>query len=239
MNAKKLLLGTLAAVASIGISGNTLAYYGETVVYDYPAGFYIGLQAGYAQTNWRNLNSLGDPEGGFLPSPVNFSGAQGDYGGRVHIGYDFNEFFAIELGFAYLLGQTTSVENNGSFVTLPPIAPGEILYEEKMKTYATDLVAKLSLPLDNGFRLFTKFGAQYLVTTKPPTFLETQPWVFADVNRKNLSVIFGVGAAYQITPAFSADLSWTYYRGNEEIGSKYLPSIDFYALGISYKFICS
>jgi opacity protein-like surface antigen len=153
------------------------------------------------------------------------------------VGYDFNEFFALELGGSYFLGKSSIATAD---IGLPgPVPAGTVLYDESSKAWAVDFVGKLSLPLDNGFRLYTKFGAEFFVITKPPTFTNAAPYVFADVDRKTVSVLFGVGAAYELTPAWSLDLSWTYFRGNSELGGKFMPEVDFYSLGIYYKFICA
>lgn len=236
MNANKLLLGTLGLAASLGISGNTLAYVGEPAAYEFPAGFYLGLQGGYAQTWWQDLDGLSD----FNVVPFDFHGSRGDFAGRVLAGYDFNELLAIELGFAYFLGNNNSADSKSVIgpPPVPPIPAGTELYHHDMKAYAIDLVGKLSLPLDNGFRLYTKFGAQYFVATMPPTFTDVAPFVYGDVDRKSASILFGVGASYQFTPSWSVDLSWSFYRGDQEIGNKYLPDTDFYALGLYYKFVC-
>lgn len=90
MNAKKLLLGTLGLVASLGMSANSLAYYGETTAPDFPSGFYIGLQGGYAHTYWKDLDGISNLSPVMLP--INFDGGTGSYAGRIYVGYDFNEF---------------------------------------------------------------------------------------------------------------------------------------------------
>lgn len=109
-----------------------------------------------------------------------------------------------------------------------------------MKASAADLVAKLSLPLDNGFRLFTKVGIAYFKAGTAPLFVDdASPYFVDDPSRKNVNIVFGLGASYAITPAFSADIAWSFYRGDNQIGDKYIPETDFYTLGLSYKFICS
>lgn len=164
MNAKKLFLGALGAVASLAISSNALAYYGENAAAEYQPGFYVGLQAGYAQTWWEpNFDSIPEDFPGF---GFTYDGAHGDYAGRGLVGYDFNEFFALELGLAYFKGGKTYAD------TAPIVTP---LYQQEMRAYALDFVGKLSLPLDNGFRLFTKAGIQYFKTAHSPLFLDAVP----------------------------------------------------------------
>jgi predicted porin len=62
---------------------------------------------------------------------------------------------------------------------------------------------------------------------------------YLDDSVKKLEPVYGVGLAYtfQSLQNLSLDLSWTRYdSGNERLDNEYLPNLDFYALGISYKF---
>jgi opacity protein-like surface antigen len=236
MNAKKLFIGTLGVVASLGISCTTLAYYGASTN-EYQPGFYIGLQAGYAQTWWSDVDPITDD---FPSLNLHFEGTHGDWAGRAHVGYDFNEFFAVEMGLAYFKGGRNTLTYTGLPIVGPPAVPtGAVLYDQHPKAYAIDLVAKVSLPLDNGFRVFTKAGMQFFKTSHAPLFLDDPTIVQDEENRKVGQVLFGVGASYAITPSFSTDLTWTFYRGNSNLGDKYMPDTDLYTLGIAYKFLCS
>ncbi len=230
MVAKKWLLGTLGVVASLGISCSSLAYYG-VVANEFQPGFYIGLQAGFAQTWWSDLDPITDD---FPSLGLHWEGTHGDWAARGDVGYDFNEFFAVELGLAYFKG------GRNTLTTLGPIPPpGIILYDQHPKGFGFDLVAKLSLPLDNGFRLFMKAGGHYSKISHAPVFFDATPFVTDEESRKVGQVLFGVGASYAITSAFSADLTWTFYRGTSTLNDKYMPNTDFYSLGIAYKFACS
>ncbi len=226
MNANKLLVGTLGMVATLGISTSSLAYYG-VVANEFQPGFYIGLQAGFAQSWWSDLDSITD---NFPSLGLQWEGTHGDWAARGDVGYDFNEFFAIELGLGYFKG------GRNSLTTVPG---GVVLYEQHPKAFAVDLEAKLSLPLDNGFRLFMKAGGQFYKSSHAPLFFDGLPIVEDQENRKVGQVLFGVGASYAITTAFSADLAWTFYRGTGTFDDKYMPNTDFYSLGLTYKFACS
>ncbi|MBX9586368.1 MAG: outer membrane beta-barrel protein [Gammaproteobacteria bacterium] len=226
MNAKKLLLGTMGVVASLGISCSSLAYYG-VVANEFQPGFYIGLQAGFAQTWWSDLDSITD---NFPSLGLHWEGTHGDWAARGDVGYDFNEFFAVELGLAYFKAGRN---------TLTTVPGGLTLYDQHPKAFAVDLVAKLSLPLDNGFRLFTKAGAHFTKAAHAPIFLDDATIVADQENRKVAQVLFGVGASYAITNSFSADLTWTFYRGTSTFDDKYMPNTDLYTLGLAYKFACS
>jgi hypothetical protein len=62
---------------------------------------------------------------------------------------------------------------------------------------------------------------------------------YLDDSVKKLEPVYGVGLAYtfQSLQNLSLDLSWTRYdSGHEKLDNEYLPNLDFYALGIAYKF---
>lgn len=232
MNAKKLLVRTLGIVASLGISCSSLAYYG-VVANEFQPGFYIGLQAGFAQTWWSDLDDLTDD---FPSLGVHWEGTHGDWAARGDVGYDFNEFFAVELGLAYFKGGRNTMTTTVPFGPLPA---GTVVYDQHPKSFAVDLVGKISLPLDNGFRLFMKAGGHFYKTSHAPVFFDAVPYVNDEENRKVAQVLFGVGASYAITSAFSADLTWTFYRGTSTLNDKFIPNTDLYTLGLAYKFACS
>ena len=99
----------------------------------------------------------------------------GDLAARALFGYDFNEFFAIELGFTYFRGDE---------ITATDKITGAQFYSQNMKAYAIDLVGKIALPLDNGFRLYTKFGAQYFHSAQAPLFFDVAPFIVDDPDRR-------------------------------------------------------
>ncbi len=55
------------------------------------SGFVLGLQGGYGNTHWSNIN---------FDDVIDFS--DGGFAGRAYLGYDINKFFGFEGGFTYL-----------------------------------------------------------------------------------------------------------------------------------------
>lgn len=141
------------------------------------SGAYVGIQGGYADTDWK-------------------SGAAG----RLFLGYDINKYFGFEAG--YML-----------------IGPKDIT------TSAFDAVAKFKAPLFDKAGLYAKFGPGYLMTSGH--------------NASNkVDLVSGIGAYYNFADHWTADVSYTRYdSSNTKIDHKnWQPAVDFYAVGISYKF---
>jgi OmpA-OmpF porin, OOP family len=130
--------------------------------------------------------------------------------GRAFVGFDFHKNFAVEGGYTYF-GKKASIDGLDTF-----------------RTQAFDLVGKMKVPMDNGFGLYAKVGADYLMTKESGSG-ESE-------NQDHFGVVYGVGASYDITPNFVADLSWTRFGGNLELSEKFQPNADLYALGLAYKF---
>lgn len=175
------------------------------------AGFVLGAQAGYADTHWDNLNESLNAFGQTFTTELDSKG----FAGRLFAGYDFNHYFGAELGYIYL--PKVDVKINGDKV-------GDI------KNYAVDLLGKLNAPIANGFSVYAKAGVAYLKSSANDN---------ADDNLDSTSHVgpaFGVGLAYQITPQFSADLSWTRYSGEGKLQGDYQPNPDVFLVGVSYKF---
>lgn len=96
------------------------------------AGFVFGLEAGYANTHWSNLDIQG------------VSISDSGFAGRVFLGYDFNQFIGLETGYIYLPKST---------------ADG---FDGSITNYAFDFLAKLAVPVTSGLSLYAKAGLGYL-----------------------------------------------------------------------------
>lgn len=182
---KKILITALAGVAALGLSAGAFANLNSN------SDVYVGIQGGYADTNW---------------SDVGFNSDSG-IGGRLFAGYDFNQYIAVESGFFY---------------TPEP---------DSAKTYAGDLVGKITVPVTDQIGLFAKAGPGYLRTEGDDDSGSTS----------NVDLVYGFGANYKITPNLVADVSFTRYNGHHSIANlsdigDYQPNTDFYSVGLAYKF---
>lgn len=228
MTRSTLVKSALASVALLGFSSAALANGGSYVdsydsyqpVSEYMPGIYIGFMGGYALNHWDDTEGLDDC------LEIKTSTDCGAFAWRPYIGYDFNECFAIEAGYTYIHGMDIKVTNpDGSAVA----------FDECVKGYAIDVNAKLKIPLDNGFGIYTKLGVVYLNACDAPKVNCETDEISKD-DRSTVNVMFGAGISYCFSPNFSADLSWTHYRGDSEWGNCFIPDVDFFALGLMYKF---
>lgn len=237
----KLLAVAISSVVGMGLSSVALANgggYGVAPVAPPPsptgAGFVIGLQGGYADTHWDNvLNVFNNTDifdtFGFQATSVDIDD-QG-FAARGFLGYDFNRYFGLEAGYTYLPKAKVNVGFlNGASAS------------NSVKNYTVDLLAKLMIPVVDGFGLYAKAGAAYFKSSwSNPVVDDTGTTVVDDVS--HVGPAFGVGATYEIVPNLNADLSWMRYSGDDEIfnnsgnvNTGYQPNPDVFLLGLSYKF---
>lgn len=178
----------------------TPASYGLT-----DSGFVIGVGGGYANTHWDNINF-----NGFSVSPDGFAA-------QVFVGYDFNKYFGLQGGYAYLPKATSDA------------------YGFQATNYALDLLAKLSVPVTSGFSIYALAGGSYLNSN---VSVNSSLYSYGDSgNRSHFGPAFGVGAAYEIVPNFAIGVDWMRYSGQGKIdSSNYQPSPDAVFFNLSYKF---
>jgi opacity protein-like surface antigen len=155
----------------------------------------------------------GYADSGLSALPGDFVNNDKGIAGRVFVGYDFHKHFAIEAG--YFLMRKASLF----------LVPADI------KTQAFDLVGKMKVNVVDNFGLYAKAGIGYLMNSNNRTDI-----TFNILNSKRVDLVYGLGAYYNIDN-FTVDLSYTRYNsGHSKIDQNWQPNVDFYALGVSYKF---
>lgn len=172
------------------------------------SGIYLGAQAGVADTHFTK-SSLGITSGSIHDTGL---------AGGVFTGYQFNQNWAAELGFTQF--SNTKINNiDGTGV------------DGKVRENAVDLVAKGILPLQDNFSLIGKLGAAF-VTAMPSA---SGYGVTANGGTTHKVYPTGtIGVSYNITPNVPVDL--TYTRIQRVGNSNSIESIDYAALGVSYRF---
>ncbi|MDQ2993458.1 MAG: outer membrane beta-barrel protein [Pseudomonadota bacterium] len=238
MDSRKLVSLTLGTLAALSLSVNVLANCGDDCgectsnvidncgVY-YPSGAYIGLSAGYAGYWWKDLGGLTD-----FGSRFDVTANNGAVAARASVGYDFNPNFQAELGYLYVYQMRINITDDFDGIFL----------SQSLRTYAFDLVGKLKLPLDNGFYLFTLLGVDYIRCKRAPELQVINPFpdpdaIRIDRSRDVFSAEYGAGAGYAFTPRTHFELTWQHYQGRSKVDNGYLPNIDYFSLGFTYKFI--
>lgn len=208
---KKSLFAAGVTVAALTISAAAVASsYSNNYSTSGNSGFVVGIQGGYADLHWDNLFNVTATD--FLGSEhFDFDTKDTGFAARGFVGYNINQYFGLETGYTYLPKTTFGNVN-----------------ELEIKTYAIDLLAKLSVPVTPVFNVYAKAGGSYL-SSKIEIPSESR-------TNTHFGPAFGVGAAYEVVPNLAIDLSWMRFSGQGEIGDNYQPSPDVALLGISYKF---
>ncbi|HLF66063.1 MAG TPA: outer membrane beta-barrel protein, partial [Gammaproteobacteria bacterium] len=140
----------------------------------------------------------------------------GNFGGRVYVGYQYNQYLAAEIGATYYGEADVTV--NGTKV--------------EPETYGGDVVGKMFVPVFGPFSLFGKAGLGYLHVNDAANY-DTSSSVSRTENRINF--IYGLGAEYSINANLYLDAGWSRNLGRSDIGAKYLPDADLYTVGLGYK----
>lgn len=173
-------------------------------------GTYVGIQGGIGDTHFTS-SALGTTTGSIKNTQI---------AGRLFLGYQFTQNFALELG--YLQFSTTTIQTFGGI-------PGN---SARMAEGAGDLLAKGILPIaSSGFDAWGKAGLAF-ISARPSNniYKSTIPSNFSGGSEQRIAPEVGLGISYDITPNIPIDLSINHIQ---VIGSN-IPNADFVALGIAY-----
>jgi opacity protein-like surface antigen len=179
---------------------------------------FIALQGGYALQYFKNYYNSDDSFSPFVPASLVGTSDEGGFGARASLGYGFNQNFSVEVGYSYLFNK-------------PEI---NVLNTEvaDIKTQIVDAFFKVQAQAADNFDLYAKVGADYMMND----WENANGAIGWDGNVNEFGPAFGVGAAYNFTPNWTVDVSWTRYIGQIKINKDWQPNIDFFALGLMYKF---
>lgn len=141
-----------------------------------------------------------------------------NFGGRAFAGYNFTQHLAIEAG--VLLTDSKEVKK--------VIGEG-VNAKLKFRQQILDFTPRINIPLDNKFTAYAKAGIACL------DYFES-----GSVS-KTFNMTYGLGIDYKITDKLSTGFAWNHYNGGSTkivdiIYKKYQPSLDFYALSLTYSF---
>lgn len=193
-------------------------------------GMYVGLQLGQATNNYSASN-LGIDSSQLALGPLSTSNDRQKFGGRFYLGYQFNEYFAGELGYSRL--GRNNIKNafglSGANVDIKP--------------YAVDLMAKGMMTF-NQWVLFGKLGVADARNTHTVTCTASSnlpAGLFSGNNQNKWRPAYGLGVAYDYTPAISFDLSINFigngaFKTSNNNSSNNIQDARLGALGIAYHF---
>ena len=208
---KKVLTTTVLGVSALSaIAANASA-----------PGIYVTGQVGYANNKMEFKTNDIIPDNDISKSGV---------AGRVAIGYQFNQNFAVEAGYF------RTAQKNATLVDINPwwhpdqVSVGKLKYDQN----AIDLVVKGILPVNNSLNLYGKLGVAYLTTTARFNSSDEQFTPMLDnIAKRKFAPEAAIGVSYDITPNVSLDTSWTHIQ---TIGRNQPGNVDFIAAGIGYNF---
>lgn len=208
---KKVLTTTVLGVSVLGaMAANAAA-----------PGLYVTGQLGYSDNNMKIVTQDDIPN-----NDISSTGLAG----RVAIGYQFNQNFALETGYMRI-GQ-----KKATLVDVKPkwgkdlIYTGNLSYDQS----AIDLVAKGIYPVSTNLNLYGKIGVAYLTTSA--NFDSSDPHfdlMLNNIAKRKFAPEAAVGISYDITSNVSLDTSWTHIH---TIGRNQPGSINFIAMGLGYNF---
>lgn len=222
MEATKLVRRCLIALPCLLLSHNTLAA---------SQGAFVGAGVGYSGINTPNeiVFLTGTPTG---ETPVIVNKDKHDIGGfgaSAYFGYNFSKNLGLEASYSHFADSdyaSKQTDPNDSTT----IANSNI--EFKAKSY--NVVAKGYLPFENGFELFARAGASYViqkVTYDTSTsaagssfFIPVDNGALATpklgtTTTKRIRPTAGVGAGFNFNKNMGASFSWNHVFGNGNLKS--------------------
>ncbi|EDP45886.1 outer membrane beta-barrel protein [Rickettsiella grylli] len=203
---KKVLTTTVFGVSALG----------AMIAHAAAPGVYVTGQVGYANNNMHLATE---------DRIDNNNLSESSLGGRVAIGYQFNQNFALETGYFHSMKK---------HVTLVGKDKAETLISDNLglRQHAIDLVAKSIFPVNTNLNLYGKLGVAYLTTDFDKDTFNGRP-ISNMIAKHKLAPEAAIGVSYDITPNVSIDSSWTHIQ---PIGKNRPGNIDFVALGLGYNF---
>jgi len=149
--------------------------------------------------------------------------------GRLFAGYQFNDYFATEMGWSKFSNATTSLAFSDTDFN------GYV--KGTVKTDAVDLVVKGILPVTAQMNVYGKLGGAYVVSRGNinVSYVDSgysYSGSYSETERKLLPTA-GVGASYAINNNLAADIS---YNRIQKVGnnSSFVNSTDLVSLGLIY-----
>ncbi|MES2141973.1 MAG: outer membrane beta-barrel protein [Pseudomonadota bacterium] len=221
---KKVLTTAVLGVSALGVMAANAA----------APGVYVTGQLGYANTHMNNKTNISAISEAakldFKPDAADATNLSNNgLAGRLAIGYQFNQNFAVEMGYL----QLNKKKVNGTIGA--DLTPASI----SLKENAIDLAGKAILPIANNLNVYGKLGVAYLTTTVNGKTTENgNPATYdlngaANIAKHKWAPEAAIGVSYDITPNVSVDTSWTRIQ---PVGNNRPGSIDFVAVGLGYNF---
>jgi len=195
----------------LGLIFLSLLSYSQTR-FDYAnwRGFYVGAQIGYSVTHYQNYQFI-------IPMTIHSVSDRGP-GSSFHVGYNFNRYFAAEMGAAYLHKTIFHEYIRAPFGFDNARIKNNIVY----------FAAKFSIPLPDAIRIFAKLGGGYVVRDRI-IYWEQLIMSGGEITRP----VYGAGINWRPSPHWELELAWL---RTAKLASQRLPPQDFLGIGAQYLF---
>lgn len=186
------------------------------IAYAAAPGFYMGVAFG------PSTNTASDLQIQVSGSPTTTNGQprSNQFGSRVFVGYDLNQYAGVELGGNYF----SEIHYKTSQPTCAAVTGSQVK--------DVDLTGKGKLPI-RFFEVYGKAGvAMTFLHKSGDLFPVSSGPCSGGSSTIQYRPTFGVGGSYDISQNWVADISWTRLMVGQQINN-----VNFYALGISYHFV--
>lgn len=247
MSVNKLLTLTAVGVASLGVAAAALAGGPEYAPAPSYAGIYLEGNVGYAARNWLKsaptpfgISNLSNVSGGGIASTSNL---RGGFTGGVDVGYQFNQYFAVEAGWMYL--PRAKATFNTSDATFNAVNSQSVAtpFTASVNSGLAYGAFKMSAPVYENTYIFGKLGAGYVYNRAKGlpagvTFSSTNG--SAGVTRSSYwNPLWAAGVQYYFNPSLSVNFQYMNIAGYSKASSKNFaaPSTNLFTVGVGYKFL--
>jgi hypothetical protein len=202
------------------------------------SGFYVGAGIGMSEVKSHASWKASDTEGYTDSEKADFSGS--DFGWNIYVGYDFNKYAAVELGYIDL-GQPSDVVDKGSGTD--GYGPYHYKSEAEVTLNGVDLAVVGKVPLGESWDLHAKVGVIWWTPEYKWTHTDgyddgTGYYKYQekeDIDSTDLLV--GVGGSWKLNENIIFGLDWTHIEFDG--GFSDWPPVDMadlYTVSATYKF---
>jgi len=213
------------------------------------SGFYVGGSVGFSDTSASATYKYSDSEGDSDSVKGDFNGS--DFGWSVYVGYDFNKYAAVELGWIDL-GNPNDVVDKGS----ESFGEGDSVAwktEIDASIGGMDLAVVGKVPLGESWDLHAKLGVIWW--SPDVTWTHTDDYTYLGQTERVISkfkesfdstdLLVGVGVSWKFNENIIFGLDWTHLEiggmnsidtGPDLDVSAPIDTTDLYAVSATYKF---
>ncbi len=235
--------------ATTGYAQNYVTNTSQPAVSDIISKFYFGFNGGYSDINYQSVTLPPYLDSSFFTPGTN----QSPIGLMGVIGYKFNPYLGLEVGYLYTFNRYEQ--------SLIPISG--VSWTQK-NTDAVMLNPRFTLPLGllshglSAVNIYVKGGAAYVMSAISADVAAGTPFdngeAFSGTQSRNqIHPFYGAGLDFKMTDNFSLNLDWTHIMGSSSgpalyseelvtnvnsssIASYDTPVINFFSLGVKYVF---